>query len=119
MAIMTKSNNKGAAKCQTTDLDPDYPELVSELMDLFGRTLKACKGDCDEQSERLVIALCSDFGGLQVYIPSLKAIEIGRRDRLIFRKYQRGNARKLAEEFGLTESRIYHIVKSQREGVKP
>lgn len=53
-------------------------------------------------------------GGRQLYIPTGRRLETALRDADIYRRARRGNIEALAQEFGLTVTAVYEIIREQR-----
>lgn len=105
-----KASTAAAATAESQLIDPKWSETLAELLDLFERNTGS-----PDQAQALVKVLCKEFGGLQVYIPTLRSSTIAIRDKAIFNEYTKGNTHELSRKYNLTEARIYHIVKKQRE----
>ncbi len=73
----------------------------------------------EEQATRLalagMLAQAEYAGGRQIYIPQGMRLRNALRDAEIYRKAKRGNIAQLVTEYGLTEVRVYEIIRQQRQ----
>lgn len=73
----------------------------------------------EEQATRLalagMLAQAEYAGGRQIYIPQGMRLRNALRDAEIYRRAKRGNIAQLVTEYGLTEVRVYEIIRQQRQ----
>lgn len=63
---------------------------------------------------RVADMLAEDWGGSSVYIPKNLASRFRRRDAELYRAFTGGNILELAQRYGLTQQRVYAIIKAER-----
>lgn len=73
----------------------------------------------DDFGQRVAAMLADDWGGLSVYIPKHRVRHIVRRNRELFDAFTGKNVPDLALEYGISEQRVYAILKAERERRKP
>lgn len=66
------------------------------------------------EAEAVVAVLAERFGGRMVYLPRGAKLKQELRDREIYRRSKRESADKLAGCYGLSQARVYSIIKQQR-----
>lgn len=97
---------------------PNYPEVLDHLAQLVYRTLRAHGID---QAKAPFVALdiadtiCWQFGGTQLYIPRAAVYRTSLRDAEMARQFTGNNYAELAQEYGLTESRVRAILNALAE----
>lgn len=77
----------------------DLPEGCKELVDIFGMDM--------------VMELVDYCGGSCIYLPSKSGVLKNARNRAIKEKFNGGNYKELAREFGISDIQVRKIVKSK------
>lgn len=104
------------------DLDGDeirhaWPQTLVDMVASVEAALRRDGVSDDEASRwavRAVRAVALMAGGRQIYIPTGEQLDRAVRDREIWRKFKGNNIPALAREYGMSERRIYNIVRAQR-----
>ena len=63
---------------------------------------------------RVADMLAEEWGGSSVYIPKNLASRFRRRDAELYRAFTGHNIEELARKYGLTQQRVYSIIKAER-----
>ena len=63
---------------------------------------------------RVADMLPEDWGGSSVYIPKNLAARLRKRDATLYREFTGNNVAELAQKYGLTQQRVYAILKAER-----
>ncbi len=63
---------------------------------------------------RVADMLAEDWGGSSVYIPKNLAARFHKRDAMLYREFTGSNIAELAQKYGLTQQRVYAILKAER-----
>ena len=63
---------------------------------------------------RVADMLAEEWGGSSVYIPKNLASRFRRRDARLYREFTGQNVQELAQKYGLTQQRVYAIIKAER-----
>ena len=58
--------------------------------------------------------LAEDWGGSSIYIPKNLAARFRKRDTTLYREFTGNNIAELAQKYGLTQQRVYAILKAER-----
>lgn len=69
----------------------------------------------DDFGRRVAAMLADDWGGLSVYIPKDKVRYVLQRNAEILARFTGDNIPDLARQYGISEQRVYVILKSERE----
>lgn len=77
-----------------------HPPMEAEAARTFGR--------------RVADMLADEWGGSSVYIPKNLASRFRRRDAELYRAFTGHNIEELARKYGLTQQRVYSIIKAER-----
>ncbi|BBV67826.1 hypothetical protein STW0522KLE44_42140 [Klebsiella sp. STW0522-44] len=90
-----------------------FPSLLSELNALLRTELERLGYD-PRHSIELVAAISSKMGGMQVYLPRGKALELFLRDMRIWRDFNGDNIQELVERYQVTFPTVYKAIKRMR-----
>jgi len=71
-------------------------------------------GDADDLGKALAEHLRKHWGGMPLYIPKGLTLDCRQRDARIWEHWNGRNADQLAREHGITQQRLYQILKRQR-----
>lgn len=77
-----------------------HPPMEAEAARAFGR--------------RVADMLADEWGGTNIYIPKNLASRFRRRDEELYRAFTGDNVLELAQRYGLTQQRVYAIIKAER-----
>jgi Mor family transcriptional regulator len=104
--------------------DPDikrkWPHSLAGMADVAASVLRSEEDLGVERAERLalkvIVALSRYHGARQFYLPTSEALELALRDRRMHWRWMQGRAtpEQLADETGLTYTRIMQILAEQR-----
>lgn len=92
----------------------DYPDLLVDLATILGEALQKQGVDAVRAADVAFVAtehVRKCWSGQMLYLPKGTQYELSQRDQLIWQKFNGHNHYPLAVEFGLTEMRIYQILK--------
>lgn len=91
-----------------------YPELLTDLAELVGESLRR-NGVAGSVAATVGFEAAEyireQWSGHSLYFPKGQAFDLSRRDIQIFEAHDGTNISALADEYNLTEVRIYQIVK--------
>ncbi len=91
---------------------------MAELVDVL---VNACAklGAGDEAAKlaglHQALAIAEHFGGMQFYLPKAKHLHNLARDIKIWHEFNGKNVQALARKYGLTDVRLYEIIREQRQ----
>ncbi len=103
-----------------SDQQPDksaYPEILADLADQVAIKLAALGVEPERAAEigiQTAEHIRVHWSGSSQYIPKGTGWELSQRDRQIWSKFTGHNHAALARKHGLTEMRIYQIIKADR-----
>lgn len=90
-----------------------FPVLIAELNDLLRYEFQRI-GITPSHSIEVVSAICSQLGGIQIYLPRGKVLEYFIRDIKIWRDYTGDNVKELAHKYEVTFNTIYKAIRRMR-----
>ncbi|AWT21306.1 Mor transcription activator family protein [Klebsiella grimontii] len=90
-----------------------FPVLIAELNDLLRYEFQRI-GIAPYHSIEVVSAICSQLGGIQIYLPRGKVLEYFIRDIKIWRDYTGDNVKELAHKYEVTFNTIYKAIRRMR-----
>ncbi|HDT0613266.1 Mor transcription activator family protein [Raoultella planticola] len=90
-----------------------FPVLIAELNDLLRYEFQRI-GIAPSHSIEVVSAICSQLGGIQIYLPRGKVLEYFIRDIKIWRDYTGDNVKELAHKYEVTFNTIYKAIRRMR-----
>lgn len=100
-------------KIDVGELRARWPRALAEMHDVlvagFGD-----RADAITLATLALRALARHVGGRQWYLPTGKTLELGLRDRMIWRDFNGRNVHELIQKYQLTEVHIYEILAQQR-----
>ncbi len=96
-----------------------YAELLDDVAAKVARMARCGlppmeEGAAKDFGRRVADMLAEDWGGASVYIPKNLASHFRRRDAELYRAFTGDNVQELAQKYGLTQQRIYAIIKAER-----
>lgn len=96
-----------------------YAELLDDVAAKVATMARCGLPPMDEAQakdfgRRVADMLAEDWGGSSVYIPKNLASRFRRRDALLYREFTGQNVQELAQKYGLTQQRVYAIIKAER-----
>lgn len=94
--------------------DPAYAGVLAHMHALLERVLQSHAGPADELPLALVVALCKEFGGIQLYFPRGRTLMAQIEQMKIWREFNGKNIKQLALKYGKCEITIYKIIAAQR-----
>ena len=101
-----------------TEVKDKWPALIVEIIDLL-KTARVSQGATEDQAKSealdLTELLCKTFGGMQVYLPKGRQLEVAVRNKKIWNDFTGDNVPNLTIKYDLTQVRIYEILKEQRQ----
>ena len=94
-------------------------EMYAELLDgvavrVAGMARSGLPAVAREFGRRVADMLAEDWGGSSVYIPKNLAARFRKRDAKLYREFTGNNIAELAQKYGLTQQRVYAILKAER-----
>ena len=98
-------------------------EMYAELLDgvaarVAGMARSGLPAVNDEEARefgrRVADMLAEDWGGSSIYIPKNLAARFRKRDATLYREFTGNNIAELAQKYGLTQQRVYAILKAER-----
>ena len=90
-----------------------FPVLIAELNDLLRYEFQRI-GIAPSHSIEVVSAICSQLGGIQIYLPRGTVLEYFIRDIKIWRDYTGDNVKELAHKYEVTFNTIYKAIRRMR-----
>ena len=94
----------------------NWPRDLVEIADFVQAELKQA-GYLDDELELLIekilVALCFRSGGRGFYLPQADRVKRALRDKKIFDDYDHRNIRTLVRKYGLSEQKIYEVLREQ------
>lgn len=94
-----------------------WPQSLAEMVDVIACELvrqNVEKAQAQLMASKLASIIAHYLGGRSTYIPTGETLKDALRDYLIYAKFNGKNIRELCEEFSLSESHIYGIIRQQR-----
>ncbi len=94
-----------------------YPELLADLADQVAVKLGAMGVDVEKAADigwQVAEHIRAHWSGGAQYIPKGTSYDLSQRDLQIYHKFNGINHGALARQYGLTEMRIYQILKTAR-----
>lgn len=96
-----------------------YAELLDDVAAKVARMARCGLPSVEEEAakdfgRRVADMLAEDWGGSNVYIPKNLASRFRRRDARLYREFTGHNIQELAQRYGLTQQRVYAILKAER-----
>lgn len=96
-----------------------YAELLDDVAAKVARMARCRLPPMDEAQardfgRRVADMLAEDWGGSNIYIPKNLASRFRRRDARLYREFTGDNIQELAHRYGLTQQRVYAIIKAER-----
>lgn len=96
-----------------------YAELLDDVAaKVAGMARCGCplmtEADAKDFGRRVADMLAEDWGGSSVYIPKNLASRFRHRDSQLYREFNGRNVVELAARYGLTQQRVYAILKAER-----
>lgn len=62
------------------------------------------------------LKLCREFGGMSLYIPSIRSAVLKKRNQVIYTRFQSGTkVGQLALEYGITERAVFFVLREERD----
>lgn len=103
-----------------TDEKSAYPEILADLADQVAIKLAALGIEPEHAAEigaQTAEHIRVHWSGSSQYIPKGTGWELSQRDRQIWSEFNGRNHAQLARKHGLTEMRIYQIIKAARKAL--
>lgn len=98
----------------------DYAELLDDVASKVANMARCVPAveetEARELGRRVADMLAEDWGGSNIYIPKNLASRFRRRDAELYRGFTGHNVQELAQKYGLTQQRVYSIIKAERAG---
>lgn len=98
--------------------EENWAPLLAAMVAVLAATHRRLGFD-DAQAAKMatsgVLAIAEYLGGRTAYLPRGDRLRKALRDAEIYHRARRGNIRKLAEEYRLSDLQIYRIVREQKE----
>lgn len=96
-----------------------YAELLDDVAAKVATMARCGVPPMEEEAardfgRRVADMLAEDWGGSNIYIPKNLASRFRRRDALLYREFTGQNVQELAQKYGLTQQRVYAIIKAER-----
>ena len=95
-----------------------YAELLDDIAAKVARMARGLPPMNEPQAHdfgrRVADMLAEDWGGSNIYIPKNLASRFRRRDAELYRGFTGHNVQELAQKYGLTQQRVYSIIKAER-----
>ncbi len=95
-----------------------YAELLDDVASKvasMARCLPAISDtDAGDFGRRVADMLAEDWGGSSIYIPKNLASRFRNRDARLYLEYNGNNISELARKYGITQQRVYAIIKAER-----
>ena len=95
-----------------------WPKRLVEICDVIAATLMRRDGVEPQQAKRfareIAAALAKYFGGMQIYLPCGKELELALRNEAIWNEFTGHNHDELVRRYRLTKVQIYNILERQR-----
>jgi len=98
------------------------PFILNDLQtqaEAAGKRHGLCEKDAASMARDLVEFLRVNWGGSPMYIPKGIDLDIHRRNAAIYEKFDGSNIEALCLEYGMTQQRMYAILKVHREQSRP
>lgn len=95
-----------------------WPEALTELINVLTASMRnqgAGEQEAKQQAIRLALDIADHFGGMQLYVPKGTLLKTLARNIQIWHDFTGDNAKTLARQYGLTEVRLYEIIREQRQ----
>ena len=96
----------------------DYAELLDDVASKVANMARCVPAveetEARELGRRVADMLAEDWGGSNIYIPKNLASRFRRRDAELYRGFTGHNVQALAQKYGLTQQRVYSIIKAER-----
>lgn len=96
----------------------DYAELLDDVASKVANMARCVPAveetEARELGRRVADMLAEDWGGSNIYIPKNLAPRFRRRDAELYRAFTGHNIEELARKYGLTQQRVYSIIKAER-----
>lgn len=99
-------------------------QVCSELLDAVARKVADMalamspavnKDDAAALGLRVANMLAEDWGGTSVYVPKDVAGRLTARNRALYAEFRGDNIHEIARRYGLSEQRVYSIIKHERD----
>jgi len=96
-----------------------YSELLDDVAVKVGEMAQhglssVSEADARAFGRRVADMLAEDWGGSNVYIPKNMASRFRNRDATLYREYRGDNIAELAKKYGITQQRVYAVIKAER-----
>ena len=95
-----------------------WPETLTELINVLTASMRnqgAGEQEAKQQGIRLALDIADHFGGMQLYVPKGKLLKTLARNIQIWHDFTGDNAKALARQYGLSEVRLYEILREQTQ----
>lgn len=95
-----------------------WPEALTELINVLTASMRnqgAGEQEAKQQAIKLALDIADHFGGMQLYVPKGTLLKTLVRNMQIWHDFTGDNAKVLARQYGLTEVRLYEIIREQRQ----
>lgn len=85
------------------------PETLRQIYALF-------RDELDDQEKAVVLLgrFCKNFGGLFVYVPKGKKLEVELQNLSIWNEFKGNNAEELAKKYDISVVHVYRVIKAMR-----
>ena len=96
-----------------------YAELLDDVAAKVASMARCGLPSVEEEAarafgRRVADMLAEDWGGSSVYIPKNLASRFRKRAARLYREFTGHNVEELARKYGLTQQRVYAIIKAER-----
>ena len=87
--------------------DPEYSGVMQSMLQVFKTVVHSHKGEADTLPMALLLNLCKEMGGIQVYLPRGRSLLKQIEDLQIWEQFSGRNVKELALRYRKSEATIY------------
>ena len=95
--------------------DPEYSGVMQSMLQVFKLVVHSHKGEADTLPMALLLNLCKEMGGIQVYLPRDRSLLKQIEDLQIWEQFNGRNVKELALRYRKSEATIYQVIAAHRK----
>lgn len=95
--------------------DPDYSGVMQSMLRVFTDTVQNHSGNADTLPMALLLNVCKEMGGIQVYLPRGRSLLKQIEDLQIWDQFNGRNVKELALRYKKSEATIYQVIAAHRK----